>query len=139
MDVLRVRSHSKNDKIYYITYEISYKVYKIFYKYMYDEYKISYIVYKICYIIYKTFYILNFIIYLICCIIYLIKYLRYLLYSIIKKYRYQVVKQKEQSQLKIQKTRLSNEIRCHKTLKNPLMNHNPECICILYLEWSIFW
>jgi len=31
-----------------------------------------------------------------------------------KKYRYQAVKQKEQSKLKIQKTRLQHEIRRHK-------------------------
>jgi len=31
-----------------------------------------------------------------------------------KKYRYQAIKQKEQSKLKIQKTRLQQEIRRHK-------------------------
>jgi len=37
------------------------------------------------------------------------------LYAVVsKKYRYQAIKQKEQSKLKIQKTRQSHEIRRHK-------------------------
>jgi len=35
-----------------------------------------------------------------------------------KKYKYQVIKQKEQSKLKIQKTRLSYETRRHKWQEN---------------------
>jgi len=44
--------------------------------------------------------------------------------TISKKYRYQTIKQKEQSKLKIQKTRLSHEIRRHKWQDNMNLYEN---------------
>jgi len=63
-----------------------------------------------------------------------------------KKYRYQTIKQKEQSKLKIQKTRLSREIRRHMTgqhlniiltcimsIQHPRVKHDH------LLNWRRYW